>query len=126
MLLDSNILIYAANGSDSEIQTLVTAEDSAISCISKIEVYGFTHLKPEEEAALDVIFARLIIHAVGDSVVERAILLRRERRMRLADAIIAATALVHQVPLVTRNTEDFKHIESLILIDPFQPKPPVG
>ena len=34
------------------------------------------------------------------------------------DAIIAATALVHQIPLVTRNTEDFQNIEGLRLVNP--------
>ena len=34
------------------------------------------------------------------------------------DAIIAATALVHQIPLVTRNTEDLQNIEGLRLVNP--------
>ena len=34
------------------------------------------------------------------------------------DAIIAATALTHAIPLVTRNTDDFQNIEGLRLINP--------
>lgn len=41
--------------------------------------------------------------------------------MGVADAIIAATALVHNIALVTRNLDDFQHIEELRLIDPFSP-----
>jgi toxin FitB len=37
----------------------------------------------------------------------------------LADAIIAATALVHNLPLVTRNETDFKHVAGLRVINPF-------
>jgi predicted nucleic acid-binding protein len=36
-----------------------------------------------------------------------------------ADAIIAATALVHDLSLVTRNEEDFKDIPGLRLVKPF-------
>jgi predicted nucleic acid-binding protein len=42
------------------------------------------------------------------------------RRMTLGDAIIAATALVHDRTLVTRNIGDFLWIAELTLINPFE------
>jgi len=39
--------------------------------------------------------------------------------MKLGDAIIAATALEYGLPLATRNTVDFRHIDSLQIINPF-------
>jgi predicted nucleic acid-binding protein len=39
--------------------------------------------------------------------------------MGLGDAIIAATALEYDLPLVTRNEDDFKHIAELKIINPF-------
>ncbi len=56
---------------------------------------------------------------LSPAVVTAAITLRQQRKMGLGDSIIAATALVHGLPLVTRNTDDFKHIPALRLIDPF-------
>jgi len=123
MLLDSNILIYAANQSAPEIEALAISADSAVASVTQIEVYGFTGLKPEEEAALDILFRRLTVHPLDAAVIERAIALRRENRMGLADAIIAATALVHDLSLVTRNEEDFKHATGLRVINPFAPAP---
>ena len=123
MLLDSNILIYAANQSAPEIEALATAADSAVASVTQIEVYGFTGLKPEEETALDILFRRLTVHPLDAAVIERAIALRQESKMGLADAIIAATALVHGLNLVTRNDGDFKHVAGLRVVNPFAPIP---
>jgi toxin FitB len=119
MLLDSNILIYAANQRMPEIEAMVTSAENAVASVAQIEVYGFPGLKAEEKAALDVLFRRLTVHPLDTEVIERAITLRQQRKMRLADAIIAATALVHGLPLVTRNVGDFKHVAELKLVDPF-------
>jgi toxin FitB len=119
MLLDSNILIYAAKEQMPEIETMVTSAENAVASVVQIEVYGFPSLKAEEKSALDVLFRRLIVHPLDTAVVERAISLRQQRKMGLADAIIAATALVHGLPLVTRNVGDFKHVAGLNLFDPF-------
>jgi len=123
MLLDSNILIYAANQSAPEIESLATSADSAVASVTQIEVYGFTGLKPEEKAALNILFRRLTVHSLDAAVIERAIALRQENKMGLADAIIAATALVHDLLLVTRNEEDFKHVAGLRVVNPFAPAP---
>jgi predicted nucleic acid-binding protein len=40
--------------------------------------------------------------------------------MSLGDALIAATALVHDLTLVTRNVEDFQWIQGLLLLNPFE------
>ena len=43
--------------------------------------------------------------------------------MGLGDAIIAATAMVHNLTLVTHNTEDFRWIAGLELLDPLTNNP---
>ena len=45
--------------------------------------------------------------------------LRRAHNLSVADAIIAATDLEHNIELVTRNTDDFKNIKHLKLFNPF-------
>lgn len=51
--------------------------------------------------------------------IQRSVSLRQQKKMSLADAIIAATALEYGVPLVTRNLDDFRPIAELELRNPF-------
>ena len=62
--------------------------------------------------------------AMEMDVLERAVSLRQQRKMSLGDAIIAATALVHDLTLVTRNVDDFRWIADLRLLNPFDDQPP--
>ena len=55
-----------------------------------------------------------------EPVVQAASQLRRRQTIRPGDAIIAATALEHDLSLVTRNTDDFQWIEGLTLVNPFE------
>ena len=50
---------------------------------------------------------------------EKTAELRKMYKIKLPDAIIAATALVYDLTLITRNTNDFRHIEFLQMIDPY-------
>lgn len=118
-LLDSNVLIYAANGNAESLLEFVCSAGNAVASITSIEVFGFSGLKQEEKAALDTLFAFLDVHSLDEPVIAKAVELRQIRKMGLADAIIAATALVHAMPLVTRNADDFKGIEGLEVINPF-------
>lgn len=119
MLLDSNILIYGAKGGHPGLDTMLDRTDLAAASVTQIETLGFHRLSPIERHWLEAAFARMKILTLDDAVAVRAIVLRQERKMGLADAIIAATALVHQLPLVTRNIVDFQHVAGLKLIDPF-------
>jgi hypothetical protein len=53
-----------------------------------------------------------------NNVVEASIDIRKKHKTKLPDAIIAATALVYDLVVISRNTSDFKNIERLQVIDP--------
>ncbi|MEK7257684.1 MAG: PIN domain-containing protein [Bacteroidota bacterium] len=46
---------------------------------------------------------------------------RQFKSIKLPDAIIAATALTHQLTLLTRNVSDFSKIPGLTVVNPFIP-----
>lgn len=119
MLLDSNILIYGATGEHPALDAILDRTDLAVASVTRIETLGFHRLSELERHWLETVFERMKILALDDVVAARAIALRQERKMGLADAIIAATALVHQLPLVTRNVDDFKQVTGLQVKNPF-------
>ncbi len=91
---------------------------SEASVISRVEAFGFVAITPGEERALDAAFETVVVLDVTTAVIDCAIFLRRQRRMTLGDSLIAATALMHNVPLATRNLQDFRGIAGLALHDP--------
>jgi len=59
-------------------------------------------------------------YPVDENIANKAIELRRKINIKLADAVIAATAIMHNLKLATRNTDDFKGIEEIEIIDPLE------
>ncbi len=119
MLLDSIILIYGADGGNAALDEILSRTDLSAASVTRIETLGFHRLSEFERTELEKTFERIRILPLNDAIVARAISLRQERKMGLADAIIAATALVHDLTLVTRNVDDFKHITELNWRNPF-------
>lgn len=72
-----------------------------------------------EETRLRELLRRFAILPVTLEVADEAALIRRERRLKLPDAIILATARVHELVLVTRNTKDFPADDPMVRV-PYQ------
>jgi len=118
MLLDSNIVIYAAQAQHSDLLQFIRQEPRAVSIVSRIEVLGFHRISARERQICEAFFLTVEVLRLSDRIVDIAVELRQQRRMGLGDAIIAATALEHGLTLVTRNTSDFQWIDNLDLYDP--------
>jgi toxin FitB len=121
-LIDTNILIYYFNGSLSasakEKITAILNDDFNISVISKMEFLGFNRFdsREKQEAARFISFADVL--PLSDAIAERTIQLKQTAKIKLPDAIIGATALSHNLILVTHNVKDFVGI-NLEISDPF-------
>jgi predicted nucleic acid-binding protein len=118
MLLDSNIIIYSVQPEYQIIlEFLSSKEDNiSISIVSKIEVLGYHDLSEFVKENLQLFFSEIPIINLSDEIAEIAIQLRQKKKMTLGDSIIAATAIHKNIPLLTNNIKDFKHIENLELI----------
>jgi hypothetical protein len=120
-LLDTNILIYYFNGNMEPVVkdkvSLLIRESFQISIISKMEFLGFPfNLQERQKAEQFIEWAT--IKALTDDVVQSVIDIRKEKSIKLPDAIIAATAVQYSAILVTRNTKDFKAL-ALETYNPF-------
>lgn len=118
MLLDSNIIIYAAQPEWESVRKFIEANTPAVSLISYVETLGYHQLKLKEQQFLTEFFEASVILPITDDIAKTATQLRQQRRMTLGDALIAGTALVHDYALVTRNVNDFRWIDGLAIIDP--------
>jgi predicted nucleic acid-binding protein len=124
-LLDSNVIIGYLVGAipDPGMAAVSDFVDAVphISVISQIEVLRFVDT-PENERVLADFVDAATIHPLNDPVIHRTITLCKQNKIKLPDAIIAATALTEDFVLVTRNTGDFKNIAGLELLNPWDIK----
>jgi predicted nucleic acid-binding protein len=60
------------------------------------------------------------IFALDEQVILKTIELRQGYRLKTPDAIIAATAIINNISLISRNSADFKNIEGLAVINPWE------
>jgi predicted nucleic acid-binding protein len=105
VVLDSNILIDHLNDVPQATALLDSVTDAAISVVTRIEVLA--GMTPDSEGLVREFLRRLVEVPVSESVADIAVLIRRERRLKLPDAVILATARHLGCSLVTRNTKDF-------------------
>ena len=102
---DTNILVDYLNGVEDAKTELARFDDRVISVVTWMEV--LVGAAPDEEASIRVFLGGFEVAPIDSDVANEAVRLRRERRLRLPDAVIWATARTRGALLVTRNTKDF-------------------
>ena len=106
-------MIRAASAIDHPLQAWLQDQLPAISVVTRIEALGFHRLRADEEIALRLLLSSFDEYPITLRTAAGAIELRRQRKMSLGDALIAATCLEHGLKLATRNASDFDWIPSL-------------
>ena len=122
-LIDTNILIYHTNGSEVALDFLTKLTDESslnISILTKIEFLGWDKHTPEGFEKCKKLIESANVYPLDEEVANKAIELKRKVNIKLADAVIGATALVNDLKLATRNVDDFEMLEELNLVNPFE------
>ncbi|MBP7961941.1 MAG: type II toxin-antitoxin system VapC family toxin [Caldilineaceae bacterium] len=119
MLVDSNIIIYAAQPEYKRLRRFIAEQITHVSAVTYVEVLGYHRLTATQRTTYQGLFQSLYVLPISSDIVDQAIILRQQRKLGLGDALIAATALVHKLAVVTRNVSDFRWIEGISVLDPF-------
>ncbi|CAA9303414.1 MAG: hypothetical protein AVDCRST_MAG56-5625 [uncultured Cytophagales bacterium] len=89
-----------------------------ISVINRIEALAFQFTDSEEHRLMHEFIAGSVVLPLNEHVADQTIRIRLANKVKLPDAIIAATALVFNMTLLPRNTSDFNKILDLKVLNP--------
>ncbi|HEX6746798.1 MAG TPA: type II toxin-antitoxin system VapC family toxin [Longimicrobium sp.] len=127
VLFDTDVLVDVARGVPTALDVVEAASDEhilTISTITQLELIAGCRNKAELREA-DRFVQRFAILPPGDAACEEAVKLLRRFRLshglQITDALIAATALTDELPLVSKNQRDFRFIPALRLL-PYPPR----
>lgn len=118
--LDTNAVIYYLRGDSSVVQILedIFIKDVPIyiSALSEAELFGYPQIRADETVRIDSLLKTLSTIPVDSRIARTAGFLRHTYGLKLADSVIAATALFTGTTLLTRNIRDFRRISELSLL----------
>ncbi len=102
LLVDTNLFIFLVNGNRNAEKAL---EDKLLffSFISEIELLGKFSMKVAEQVVMEDVLSFCSKLTYNDAIGKKAIELKQRKKIKLPDAIIAATAIIHDLPLLTAD-----------------------
>lgn len=112
-LLDTNILLYVA-GKRIDITALPQGE-FYISFVTELEILSYPSLTPQEEKQLRKLLGEMPVIDATREIKDSAITLRKQYRLKLPDALIAATARTLKATLIT-NDKGFDAIKEITVL----------
>jgi predicted nucleic acid-binding protein len=110
LLVDTDVLVDHLRGARRFDPGNATVH---VSVVTRAELYAG---QSAQESRIDILLGSFQEHSVDRAVAQTAGRLRRTVDIRLPDALIAATALEHELGLLTRNRRDFQRVEGLRLV----------
>ncbi len=91
----------------------IVDEKSSISFITKIEALGYSFTSNEEQNTTEAFISASNLISVNEEIIALTILIRKTKKVKIPDAIIAATAIVNNLILISRNTRVFNNVPNL-------------
>jgi len=118
MLVDTDVLIWHLRGYPQPTRRLDELGALTLSAVSNLEVLQGMRNKAELVAVKKMLQHRAAtLLPVSEAITQRAIELMESltlsNGLQMGDALIAATALEHQLPVLTANVKHFSAVEGL-------------
>ena len=120
-LMDTNAVIdYLGNNIPTQGSVFLDNLPIIISVVTRIEVLGWYGVTSQQLEQLNSFIITAQIFSIEEKIILKTIDLRQQHKIKLPDAIIAATALAYDFTLITSNISDFRNIKDLRLINPHE------
>jgi predicted nucleic acid-binding protein len=104
-LLDTNFILGLLKATPEVLATVTDLDLSASSCaysaVTRMELLGYPNITSDEELLIADRLSNFTYLPTSSELENLAIALRRTRRLKLPDALIAATAIYHGLELLT-------------------------
>ena len=104
LLLDTNIVLSLLGG-DTTLSDFLFKKELYISIITELELLSYKQITVKEQKAIKQFIKELFIIDINDAIKTKAITLRKTSNIKLPDAIIAASSLWLNIPLVTADKQ---------------------
>jgi predicted nucleic acid-binding protein len=125
-LIDTNILIYYLDNKIPETEdekiSRIIENSFNISTITKIEILGWNKITEQIKNKVEIFVSGANVIYIDEIVEQKAIEIKQKTKINLPDAIIAATAIIYKMTIITRNENDFIKIKGLKIYNPFSKK----
>ena len=118
ILIDTNIALYLFNG-DQDLAAELQDTEAYVSFINELELLGYRGITEQEESWMELFLEECSIMDFNKGIKDITIDLRRKYKLKLPDAIIAATAIFLGIPLISADSH-FDKITDLVFIK-YQP-----
>jgi predicted nucleic acid-binding protein len=101
------------------MDSIVNDHQPTISIITEIELLCYKPAKEEDLLLLNNFIANSVVYELDQNIKLKTIEVRKLFKLKHPDAIIAASALVNNAILISRNVSDFNRVGELEVVDPF-------
>ena len=122
---DTNTAIYFLQqqfppAAEKFIDDLLKESEPCISAITEIELLCWKAPTQKDSELLNSFINDALVIELERPIKLTTADIRKHHKIKLPDAIIAATAITYGYTLLTRNVNDFRNIESLKMINPWE------
>lgn len=119
-LIDTNVAVgYLENQLPQQTVNKLSDTIIKLSVVTRIELLAWPDASPQQLEILQNFIVGSFVFGLDEAIIIESINVRKQYKIKLPDAIIAATALVNNLTLLTRNISDFKKVVGLDIFNPF-------
>ena len=113
IVLDTTIVLYLLNGDD-ELASILNQMQLYVSVITEIELLGYLEISDEDKVKIKYFLSECIIVPLNEEIKNLCITIKQTSKVKAPDAIVAATSIYNQIPLITSD-KGFEKIQDLDL-----------